>query len=135
MKNFNIQEEEFIKSLFSEIGSESPSIDFHKRIISKIEKKNSIAYQPLISPFALKLIVAGILFIGIITLIIVPGDETSISYLTKITELTPSILNLKFPTLGIPKIQFGSIFNTALLAFSLLMFSWIIYTSKRLRVE
>lgn len=135
MKNFNIQEEEFIKGLFSEVGSESPSVEFHKRIISKIEKKTSIEYQPIISPIALKIIVTGILFIGIITLIIVPGNETSISFWDKITELTPSVLKLTLPSIGIPKIQFGSIFNTALLAFSLLMFSWILYNSKRLRVE
>ncbi|WP_296701456.1 hypothetical protein [Algoriphagus sp.] len=135
MKNINIQEEEFIKGLFSEIGSESPSEDFHRRIISKIEKQKTIVYQPLISPIILKSIIAGILFIGIATLIFVPWNETSISYWDKIIEFTPSSLNLTIPSIRIPKIQLGPIFNTALLAFTLLMFSWILYNSKRLKIE
>jgi hypothetical protein len=135
MKNFNSQEDELFRSLFSEAGSESPSKDFHLKILSQLQTKNSVVYQPLISATVLKLIVVGILLIGLITLLFIPGSEKSFTYLDKIPEVTPSILNFNLPKLTLPKIHLGPIFNTSLLAFSLLMFSWILYYSKKLNIE
>jgi len=135
MKNLNIQEDELIQSLLSEAGTEVPSKDFHLKILSRIEKEKSISYQPLISPKAMRLILGGILLLGIFTFLFIPEGEKSLSYWDKFPELTPSILNINIPRLTIPKIQLGPVFNTSLLAFSLLMFSWMIYTSKRLNIE
>lgn len=135
MKNFNIQEDELFKSLLSEAGSELPSKDFHLKILSQLEKQNSIVYQPLLSPATIKVIVTGILLLGIISILFIPEGEKSLTYLDKIPELTPSILNFSIPKITIPRIHLGPIFNTSLLAFIILMFSWIIYYSKRLNIE
>ncbi len=135
MKNFNNREDEFIRSLLSEVDTDSPSGDFHLKILSKIERRNSIVYQPLIPPMALKFIVAGIILLVLITLFFVPGVESSLTYWDKIPDIAPSILNITLPKITFPKINLGPIVNTSLLAFSLLMILWVIYSSKRLNVE
>lgn len=135
MKNFNSQEDELIRSLLTEAGSESPSVDFHRKILLQIETRNVVIYQPLIPPIGIKFIIAGIIFLGMITLFFNPSGETSLSYWDKIPELTPSILDFNFPKIKIPRINLGPIFNTSLLAFSLLIFSWFLYNSKKLNIE
>lgn len=119
----------------SEAGSESPNKDFHRKILSQLEAKKSFSYQPLISPTVLKLIVAGILLLGILTILFIPGSEKSLTYWDKIPELTPTFLNINLPKITIPKFHLGPIFNTSLLVFSIFMFSWIIYYTKRLNIE
>ena len=52
-KQFN-REDELIKKLLNEAGTEAPSADFKKRIMMKVENRNTAIkpYQPLIPKFA-----------------------------------------------------------------------------------
>lgn len=131
MKNLTNQEDAFMKRLFSEAGSESPSMDFHQRILSHIEVNKTIAYQPLISPRILKLIGLGIISLVLITVLFLPGQESSAPYLNNLSDLLSSPISISLPKLYFPKIELGPVFNTSLFAFCFLMGTWIIYLRKK----
>ncbi|MBN3521831.1 hypothetical protein JYB62_17620 [Algoriphagus lutimaris] len=131
MKNLTNQEDAFMKKLFSEAGSESPSMDFHQRILSRIEANKTIVYQPLISPGILKLLGMGIISLVLITVLFLPGQESSTPYLKNISDLISSPVSISLPKLHFPKIQLGPVFNTSLFAFCFLMGTWIIYLRKK----
>lgn len=135
MKNLSNQEEALMKNLFSEAGSESPSVDFHQRILSRIEANKAIVFQPLISPMVLKLIGIGIISLVLITILLFPGNGNSNSYWNNLPELISSPLSFNLPKLYIPKFELGPIFNTSILAFTLLMGSWIIYLRKKYNLQ
>lgn len=135
MKNQLEHEDLLMRKLFSEIGSESPANDFHLKVLSKIEANKRIAYQPILSPLVIKAILAGILTIAVLTLILIPENENSLTLFDQIGNSTLTKLDFQLPKIKLPVIHLGPIFNLALLAFSLLMIPWIIYQSKRLKVS
>ncbi|MBN3584321.1 hypothetical protein JYB64_18135 [Algoriphagus aestuarii] len=134
MKNQLEHEDLLLRKFISEAGSENPPSNFHLKILSKIETKSRTAYQPILSPLAIKAILLGILSIAVLTIIFIPGQENSLSLLDQLSNTTVTKLNLQLPKINLPIIHMGPVFNIALLAFSLLMIPWIIYQSKRLKV-
>lgn len=136
MKNHNMtNEEQLTKKWLIEAGNESPSKDFHLKILANIETKKSIIYQPLISSFALRLIGLGIITIFVLTILLLPGGTTSDSVWNEIPTFSDSLQMLSLPKLSLPKINMGFVFNTSLFAFSILMFFWMLYYSKKLKTE
>lgn len=131
MNNLNSQEEEFLRKIFSEAGTEKPSLDFHKKILAQIESSHSLTFEPLISPKVLKFIGVGLIALVVVTILFVPGSESTLPYWDKVNDFFSNSNLITLPSIRLPKIHLGPVFNVSIFAFSILSFTWILYTFKR----
>lgn len=136
MKNFELDEKDPLKVWIRESGVESPKAGFHLNILKNLSTQATAKpYEPVISIFALK-IIGGLLAAFVIgVLLFVPASESSISFWNQLPEFSLPSVKLTLPSLVIPKLDLGAVFNISIIIFSLMAFCVAILASRRMRYQ
>ncbi|MFN4000094.1 hypothetical protein [Algoriphagus sp.] len=116
-----------LKNWIKEAGTDSLGSEFHLSVLNKIEAlpKTSSTYEPVISPFAWKLIfifIAGI-FGG--SIIFFPSSENNPSLFDKIPPIKLPSFSLELYNFSFPTINFAPPFIMGIAAFFILGFIMI----------
>lgn len=106
---------------FKELGKEKPEIEFHQKVLERIEKRKEIfKYKPVISTLAWKLI--SVIVTSILILSWFSTNENSLNT-SWTNEVRPNVINLfsKINFLSqFPKVEISPVFGITTAAFFLL---------------
>ncbi len=126
-------EEEYIQLFLAELGTEKPSLDFHKSILERLDpKRTTSVYSPVISSSAWKIIGGAVAAIVFSVLLFLPGGENAPQTLfdQMPTVAFPQVA-ISLTKISIPAIELSSIVIQSLVVFILLAFLSVITTVKQ----
>lgn len=130
MKNEDLNHTDPIGKWIHEAGTESLKADFHLSVLKKIESlpKTSSIYQPVISPFAWKLILIFITGIFGGSLVFLPSNQNDISLFDKLPPVKLPSPSFSLYNFSLPTIDFSQQFSLGIIAFFILGFIMIVGT-------
>ena len=131
MNKGQLKENDQLGQWVKESGHESPSINFSENIINTLaQQKVKTAYQPVIPPFGLGMIILMIVSISVYVLLFLPNEGTNEFW---------SVRNIQFSKIPfsdlfsfLPSLSSNLILNLSLLAFSIFAFISALFWSKRI---
>lgn len=129
-------EEEYIKQLLAELGSERPSVDFYKSILERLHpNRTTSAYNPVISSLAWKIIGGAIVAFVFSVLLFLPGSEnTTQTLFDQMPTVAIPQVAISLTKISIPIIDLSSIAIQSLVVFILLALLSVITTVKQWKI-
>ncbi len=132
--NNQVKEEDYIRQFINELGTEAPSVGFHKNILAKLDQKSiTSTYKPVISPLAWKIISGVVASIFFAVLLFIPGESTPNPLISELFyTAVPKQLN-SIPGLFSPTVNLSPVVMLSLLSFFTLAFLTVITSVKNRR--
>lgn len=135
MKNLS-KEDDYIRQFIFEVGTENPSMDFHKVILERLNPKRSVSvYKPVISSLAWKIIGGAISVIVISVLLFMPSGENTSPLFDQVPAVSIPKIAISIPKITLPVIDLSTIVIQSLVVFIVLTFFTIITTLKKWKVS
>ena len=135
MKNQG-KEDEYIRQLITELGTDEPSSNFRRSILDKLNQKNSVSiYKPVISSFTWKLIGGSIAAIVVIVLLFVPFSENAPPQLYQLSDYAIPKFSISFPKISLPTLMLPDLVGQSIIAFCVLALLTVVSSLKRWKIS
>ncbi|WP_057939870.1 hypothetical protein [Algoriphagus resistens] len=130
------KEDEFIRQFIGELGTENPSIGFHKSIVAKLNHVPfASVYKPVISALAWKIIGCAIASIVISVLLFLPGGQNSISLVDQVSKIPFPQVTISLPKVSLPVLELSSLVIQSLVVFIVLGIITVITTLTKWKIS
>lgn len=130
------KEDEFIRQFICELGTEEPSVGFHKSIVAKLNHMPfTPVYKPVITTLAWKIIGCAIAAIVVSVLLFLPGGENSASLFDQASKIPYPQVSISLPKISLPVIELSSIVIQSLVVFIVLGIITVISTLTKWKIS
>lgn len=130
------KEDELLRQFICELGTEEPSVGFHKSIVARLNHAPvASAYKPVISTLAWKIIGCAIAAIVISVLVFLPGGGNHIPLVDQVSKISFSKVALSLPKVSLPVLELSSIVIQSLVVFIVLGIITVITTLTKWKIS